>query len=298
MKVELKKINSFFVAFFLLSIFMSEISAKNVKFESTEGWAMAYMASASLNLATTPKSLKQKGNVRLSAELSSIPKLSKEQQIIGLGGAKEEDLNKSPIFGRVNIEHGIPFGLTLELSWTPAFEINGAKPKNLWGLAISYPIILKEYWGLEARIFSQNGVLIADVTCSHKNIKFVPFTEGNLYGCIGPSNDKLKLDHIGLEAIVKVNRTFFGMQPWLSYASTRMDSSVEINAPLAGGDHQAYVSTNGTLNTFSFGLLKQLNDKLGINIGSSYTPLKVQRKIQSKDSDSFWNIKMSVYWSF
>ena len=76
---------------------------QNVDLDSPEGWGMAYMTAASLNLADSfPRELSF-GELEISAEINSIPKLNSEQQKIGFGGLKYEDLNKSPVFGKGKI---------------------------------------------------------------------------------------------------------------------------------------------------------------------------------------------------
>ena len=135
---------------------------------------MAFTTASSLNLGqSTPKKISP-GELILSAELSSIPSLSKEQQKVGFNGLKDEDLNKSPIFGRVRISYGLPWNTTAEISWTPPFEIDGAKPENLWGLAFSRPLIQQEKIDLGIRIFVTRGDVKADVTCSEE--KAVSYT--------------------------------------------------------------------------------------------------------------------------
>ena len=117
------------------------IVSQEVDFDSPEGWGMAYMSAASLNLSNSvPESL-DLGEMILAAEISTIPELNREQQKIGFGGLKYEELNKSPLFGRGMVKVGFYWDSILELSFTPPLEIKGAKPENLWGLAISKKIL-------------------------------------------------------------------------------------------------------------------------------------------------------------
>ena len=71
-----------------------------VDLSSPEGWAMAFMTTSAQNLGQIPPQAVNIKDISISAELSSIPHLSKEQQKVGLGGFKDEDLNKSPAFGK------------------------------------------------------------------------------------------------------------------------------------------------------------------------------------------------------
>ena len=98
---------------------------------------MSYMTAASLNLTDSfPRKLSF-GELEISAEINSIPKLNSEQQKIGFGGLKYEDLNKSPVFGKAKIKMGFYYDSILEFSYTPSLEIKGAKPKDLYGFSLS-----------------------------------------------------------------------------------------------------------------------------------------------------------------
>ena len=81
---------------FLISLFITfQVQTEEVDFDSPEGWGMAYMSAASLNLSDSYIEPLEFGEVIISAEFSTIPKLNSEQQKIGFGGLKYEDLNKS-----------------------------------------------------------------------------------------------------------------------------------------------------------------------------------------------------------
>lgn len=153
-----------------LAIFMlftsNSYGNENFEITSPEGWAMAFMNASAQNLGQKPPRSVNIGDVSISAELSSIPHLSKEQQRIGFGGSKDEDLNKTPAFGRLRANFGLSGNINAELSWTPPLKINNSKPNDLWGAALSKPIFNNETIGLGLRFFILRGDVIASVTCS------------------------------------------------------------------------------------------------------------------------------------
>ena len=107
----------------LFSLFISlfvalQVQTEEVEFDSPEGWGMAYMSAASLNLTNSYIEPLEFGQVVISAEFSTIPKLNSEQQKIGFGGLKYEDLNKSPIFGRGKLKMGFYWDTVFEFSYT------------------------------------------------------------------------------------------------------------------------------------------------------------------------------------
>ena len=88
---------------------------QTVDLDSPEGWAMAFMTASAQNLGQAPPRSVNLRDISISAELSSIPRLTKEQQRIGFGGFKDEDLNKSPVFGRLRANIGLPWNLDAEI---------------------------------------------------------------------------------------------------------------------------------------------------------------------------------------
>ena len=266
---------------------------QEVDFVSPEGWGMAFMTTSSQNLGQMPPHSVNIKDISISAELSSIPRLSKEQQKIGFGGFKDEDLNKSPAFGRIRASIGLPWDLNAEISWTPPIQINNSKPDNLWGAAVSKPIINNEKIGLGLRLFLVRGGAIASVTCSEDNLNFDLYTPQNTAGCIALSDDKLKMDHEGIEIFLSLTNSS-AILPWISLASSNLDNSVEINAPLEVGRERATVYSSGTTQTISFGFTYDFNEDWSFNASSSYTPLDVQRPNYNSGNDNFWNVRFGL----
>ena len=266
---------------------------QEVDFSSPEGWGMAFMTTSSQNLGQMPPHSVNIKDISISAELSSIPRLSKEQQKIGFGGFKDEDLNKSPAFGRIRASIGLPWDLNAEISWTPPIQINNSKPDNLWGAAVSKPIINNEKIGLGLRLFLVRGGAIASVTCSEDNLNFDLYTPQNTAGCIALSDDKLKMDHEGIEIFLSLTNSS-AILPWISLASSNLDNSVEINAPLEVGRERATVYSSGTTQTISFGFTYDFNKDWSFNASSSYTPLDARRPNYNSGNDNFWNVRFGL----
>ena len=278
-----------------LLMFFSSIaySDQNVDLDSPEGWAMAFMTASAQNLGQAPPHTVNVRDISISAELSSIPRLSKEQQKIGFGGFKDEDLNKSPAFGRLRANVGLPWNVDAEISWTPPLKINNSKPDHLWGAALSKPLFDNERISVGLRLFLLRGGVIASVTCSEDTINFAPYTLQNTAGCIGLSDDKLQMDHEGVEVFLSFNNSS-KILPWISLASTNIDNAVEIDAPLEIGRERASVYSSGTIQTLSFGLNYDISENWSLNAASSYTPLDVQRPNDSSDNDDFWNVRAGL----
>ena len=278
-----------------LLMFFSSIaySDQKVDLDSPEGWAMAFMTASAQNLGQAPPHAVKVRDISISAELSSIPRLSKAQQRIGFGGFKDEDLNKSPAFGRLRANIGLPWNLDAEISWTPPLQINDSKPDHLWGAALSKRLINNEKISIGLRLFLLRGGVIASVTCSEDTINFAPYTLQNTAGCIGLSDDKLQMDHEGVEVFLSFKNAS-NILPWISLASSNLDNSVEIDAPLEVGRERATVYSSGTTHTLSFGFNYDIRENWSLNAASSYTPLDVQRPNDSSDNDDFWNVRLGL----
>ena len=282
--------------FFLSIISPQKLLAEKVAFDSPEGWGMSYMTAASLNLSDKFPETLPLGQFNLSAEISTIPELNEKQQKIGFGGAKSEDLNKSPVFGRGKITTGFYWNSIIELSWTPPLEIGGAKPDQMWGLAIAKQIYTNNAFNAALRLYQFNGKATAAVTCSEEMVMQPLYSPGNISGCIGTSQDKIDMSHEGVEILLE-RESSNGFKPWFSVASTRLTPSVRINAPLEFIQEVAFVETSGRLTTLTFGLNYKLSDNWLLNLGTSYTPIDVQRPEMTGGNDNFWNFKMGLTFS-
>ena len=58
---------------------------------------------------------------------------------MGLGGAKQEDLNKSPVFGRLRLTLGLPGGFVADLGYTPPLSIRGTRARDLFAGIVGVP---------------------------------------------------------------------------------------------------------------------------------------------------------------
>ena len=266
---------------------------QKVDLDSPEGWAMAFMTASAQNLGQAPPHAVKVRDISISAELSSIPRLTREQQRIGFGGFKDEDLNKSPAFGRLRANIGLPWNLNAEISWTPPLQINGSKPDHLWGAALSKPLVNNEKIGIGLRLFLLRGGVTASVTCSEDVINFAPYTLQNTAGCVGLSDDKLKMDHEGVEVFLSFNNAS-AILPWISLAASNIDNFVEIDAPLEVGRQRETIYSSGTIQTLSVGFDYEINENWSLNASSSYTPLDAQRPNDNSDNDDFWNVSVGL----
>ena len=143
------------------------------------------------------------------------------------------------------------------------------------------------------RLFLLRGGVIASVTCSQDTISFASYTLQNTAGCVGLSDDKLKMDHEGVEVFLSFNNAS-AILPWISLAASNIDNSVEIDAPLEVGRQRETIYSSGTIQTLSVGFDYEINENWSLNASSSYTPLDAQRPNDNSDNDDFWNVRLGL----
>lgn len=270
---------------------------EKVAFDSPEGWAMAHTLASALNLGIAPAEDMGLWQWRISAQLSSIPHLSRAEQRVGFGGFKLEDMNKSPVFGRGVFAVGLPAGFTGELSWTPPVEIDGAKPHNLFGVAIERAILKMGQWQFGGRVYALRGNGTGDTTCSKRVAGFAPGSADNPFGCIAPSDDNIRMDQEGVELMLSRRSTDGRWQPFIAFADTRMHPYVQINARVFTSIDRSELEAAGNTQTFSLGTTFQLAPTWRLSAAVAYTPLDVRRAQQRKiDEGDFWSVRISLAW--
>ena len=121
----------------------------------------------------------------------------------------------------------------------------------------------------------------------------MPYTPQNPVGCIGKSDDKLQMDHEGAELFLSFNN-LSATRPWISLASSNVDNSVKIDAPLEAGREIATIYSTGAIQTFSFGFNFDMGENWILNAASSYTPLDIQRPNNTSGNDNFWNVRVGL----
>ena len=264
-------------------------------FDSPEGWAMAYTLASALNLGSGPVEHRGLFTWKIEAELASIPHLSKEQQRVGFGGFKPEDMNKSPVFGRARVSLALPAAVTAEFSWTPPLELDGAKPESLFGLALERELVSVGAWRLGGRLHAVRGQVSADVTCSRDVASYAPGSPSNLFGCSGPSVDRLRMNQQGAEVMLSRSLLDGRLQPFVAYARTHFRPFVEVEAPLFDSTHFWELQTSGSVDSLTLGARATITPVWQSSVAFSYTPLSVIRpRMDNRQHDNFWSLRVSV----
>jgi hypothetical protein len=155
---------------------------ENLASDRPEAWAMKYVAASSLMTAFGETPALAAWRWGLAVDLGYIPRLSQAQQRVGFNGIKQEDLNRSRVFGRLRLILGLPGDFVAELGYTPPLSIDGAQPLDLVALSIGRRIFERDSFTLSMQAFGQHGRAQGDVTCPAR-LAGVVDRQQNPFGC-------------------------------------------------------------------------------------------------------------------
>jgi hypothetical protein len=269
---------------------------ENLGSNRTEAWAMKYVAASSLMtmFGATPALAPWRWAV--AGDLGYIPKLSDVEQRVGLGGIKHEDLNRSPVFGRLRVLLGLPGEFVATLGYTPPLTIAGTQPLDLFALSIARRLYEQDNFSVSMQVFGQHGRAQGDVTCP-KRIAGNPDPEQNPFGCQAPSNDHIKLDYYGLE--VTSEWTADSWHFHLSGGAVRNEFAVQVDAYTFGVHDRSLLVSRGSMPFATVGLSKDLDPHWNLGAEVLYVPLYVQRVPNTpSQNDSLTSVRLQLLYRF
>lgn len=250
-----------------------------------EAWAMAYMSASTLFSGFGPASGGEPWSMSLGAEAGHVPHLSTEQRRVGFDGTKLEDLNKSPVFGRLRLGVVLPAEFTVELSWTPPVEVDGAEPRDFFGAAVERPLVEHGHWRSAARAFYQRGTVTGDITCDSDTASHPPGSPANPFGCRAPSNDRFRVNQYGLELGLAREFPESGAEPYLSYTLTRMKPRTRVDAEVFSVIDRSLLTTRLTTHTATAGVIYRPGEHWELLGALAWTPLHVRRPPERSGSN-------------
>lgn len=271
-------------------------ATERVGTDTPEAWAMRYFAATTLMTSTGATAKREPWLGSVALDLGHIPRLDESQQRVGLGGIKSEDLNKSPVVGRLRLALGLPGDWVAELGYTPPVEIGGARARNLVALAIGRRLVQDGAFSLSMRAIGQVGQVEGDITCP---ARLAGETDRaiNPYGCQAPSRDRFTTNHYGFDATLG-----WESGPWSWHASAgivRAPLSVQVDAQLLATNERTRLTTNDTLPWFALGVRHDLDPRWSIAAEFLYVPLEVRRTPESgRDRDALGSLRVQLRRTF
>jgi hypothetical protein len=250
---------------------------EHIDFDRPEAWAMKYFASASLmNGLGTPRALRT-GQFRLGLEGEWLPFVSDQQKFVGFTGTKSDDLNKLPVYGRLELTVGLPYWFQVKVGYVPPIPINGVQA-NLFSVALARPIFLPHHITIGLSLYGQVGTVEGDFTCTASEVLAGNDLQKNPFGCTAKSQDRLDMDYVGFELSVsyRIDR-LHGLEPYTSVAGNFMDLTFRVNAEYSGILDLTELDTQGGTFSTASGLLYPITRRLDVVGEVFYSPLTVQR---------------------
>jgi len=264
---------------------------------SPEAWAMSYVTSSTLLTGLGGPPELAPGAWMLGAELASIPRLDGAQQSVGFGGEKAEDLNKSPVFGRLRAWFGLPAGLVGEVAYTPDLDVGDVRAKRLFALGAGRSFELGSGWRASARAFLQRGRVQGDITCPAGIAGSTDFTV-NPFGCAAPSSDEISLRYTGAELGAAWQVAPQALRYHLGAGVARLAPEVQVDAPLMpDARDRSRLHARRYVRFFAAGIGQDRQDGIGWSAELLYVPLEVQRDpAASRENDPYWSVRLMLRW--
>lgn len=261
-----------------------------------EAWAMNYVAASTFMTSFGASAELAPGRWNLAMELGLIPHLSEAQQRVGFNGFKHEDLNKSPVFGRLRLSLGLPAGWIAELGYTPPVAVRGTRPHDLFAFAVGRRLIERDAWSLSSRIFTQHGSVRGDVTCPAR-LAGISDRRLNPFGCQAASRDLIALNYWGLDLTA-------GWHPgtWRWHAgvgAVRTELAVQVDAVASGVRNRPHLAARGVLPYMNIGAGHTLDRHWSLGVEVLYVPLPVKREPdRASENDPFTGLRLQLNYRF
>jgi hypothetical protein len=269
---------------------------RSVASDSPDGWAMRFFAGSTL--LTSFGGTERLAPWRWSAaiELGAIPQLSDDQQHVGFGGSKREDLNKSPVFGRLRLALGLPDDWVAQFGYTPPLQLAGSQARNVFAAAIGRRLIEHDALSLSARALGQLGKVDGDITCPRRATERAgPATDP--FDCRAPSQDTFTANYYGADATLS-----WGAGNWNIYGSAgivRARLEVQVDAFVALTHDRSRVTSNGNVRWLTFGARYDFDRRSSLAVEMLYVPLDVRRPPEGPSTgDPLWSARGQFRYAF
>jgi hypothetical protein len=276
---------------------------EHVGFNSPEGWALKYYASATLFSGLQPPEPlvegRQIGSVTFGLEMGWLPTLSADRARVGFSGRKEEDLNKTPIFLRPVVRLGLPWRFTAVVAGPPPIQVFGITPR-LFAFGLERPLLERNRWRLGWRGYGQVGSLKGAFTCPNRALAFPAGSPQNPSGCVAESSDIASLRYAGTEIqfayhIPRMPK----LSPHLAGGVNYIDGIFQVDAPLATRLDRTRLWTRGMTYSGTAGVSYLLTQRVALTVDAFYSPLWVRRVATGPRAiDGLFNVRALVSYSF
>lgn len=266
---------------------------ENLDFDRPEAWAMKWFSSLVVMTSLGGPPELGPGGWELAFEGGWVPHLSKEERTVGFIGNKEEDLNRTAVFGRIRLSAGLPARFTLTAGWVPPVEIDGATP-HLLALSLGRPLYEGRSFRLEGSVTAQGGSFEGDFTCPEDAVRAGDDPVRNPFNCLEPSDDEMSVRAAGLG--LAGSWRLAGAPRWSPYASLAghwFDNEFQVGARYGTIDDHTVLLSDGTTIAATAGLGYRAGERTRLAAELFYSPLDVVRDPgQGSENDGLFNARV------
>ncbi len=268
-------------------------SRESLRFDRPEAWAMTYFGSVALMTGFGDGSEPAPGALELGFEGAWVPSLSAEERTVGFIGTKEEDLNRTPVFGRVRLTAGLPGRFRVTAGLVPPVEVEGVTPR-FYALGLEHPLVSGERWRLGLGLTAQTGTIDGDLTCSAATAAAGEDPARNPYRCREPSSDTMTVRSASLElSASRRPAAARGLEPYASLAAHHFDETFQVRARYGTIVDHSRLSAEGTTYSLSAGLGYRTAARIRLAGELFYTPLEVVRDdARGARNDALLNVRV------
>ena len=258
-----------------------------------EAWATDFMVASSLFSAIGETDELDAWHGALAIDLAQVPRLDEDQRRVGFYGGKLEDLNRSPVFGRLRAALGLPGGFVAELGYTPPVRIDGIRPEGLVSAALGRRLLARGRWTVSARMFGQHGHASGDITCPEAAVGSDD-PELNPFGCEEASKDRVALNYYGAELTAG-----FSSGHWRWHASAgrvRSEAQVQVDARLAIDLHdRTLLIVRDWFPSYALGVRREFGRGWSAAAEILHVPLGVRRNAESAvEQDPMTSLRLQM----
>lgn len=260
--------------------------------ERPEAWAMNYFAASTLMTAGGQTPALAPGRWQVAVDLGHVPRLSPDQRQVGFNGFKSEDLNRSPVFGRLHGWIGLPGGWVGEIGYTPPVEVEDTRARDLVALGLGHRLVEHGAYTLSLRVFGQHGHVHGDITCPER-LAGVEDSERNPYGCRAASRDRVTLNYYGLDLT-----SSWSADEWRWHATVgavRAETEVQVDALTFDQHDLSLLQADSVLPVFVVGAQRDVNARWSVGAELLYVPLQVRRQDGAdRENDPLTSLRLQL----
>jgi hypothetical protein len=262
-----------------------------------EAWALRWYSAALAPSSFGPVEPGRARGIELALDLAGLPSLSAEQRTVGFNGTKLEDLNRAPVAARARAAFGLPARFTVDVSWLPPVEVDGASA-NLLAVGVARPLLESGTLRLTPRLWLQTGSMEGDFVCPSDAAAAGDDPVANPYGCARPSEDRIELDQAGLDlALAWSPPPHPALATWIAISARALDSSFRVDALWSGLEDRSRLDYDGGDWTLAGGLSWRSQKGWDTALELRWTPLEVLRPLDGggqPSDDSLLQVQATI----